>query len=146
MPIRKRPGGNYLPWYFDLQAKGRARKRTARPKRDILMVKSALQQARLRYCQEVSFWNPDHQGKPGSIFGALDGGLQWVDFIVRGKRPFAIVLDDPRKRYHEHERVTAALKIAGLIERGVPVLVLPAGRTSQEYWVRIHTFRVRNKV
>jgi hypothetical protein len=146
MPITKRPGGTYLPWYYDIQAKGRARKRAkGNPKRDILMVKSALNKLSLRYCQEVSFWNDLHN--PETKFGKLDGGLQWVDFVAskKGRRAFAIILDDPRKRYHAHERVALESKQKGLIAQGTPVLKLPAGRTSQEYWATIHIFMLRNK-
>lgn len=135
MTINKRPGGKYLPWYFDIQAKGRARKRAARPKRDILAVKAALANLKLRYCQEVSFWNTLHVGKQGD----LDGGLQWVDFVVRprGKRPFVIILDDPHKRAKQYEKVYLANKQAGLTGRGIRFLILKKGMSSQEYQLKI---------
>lgn len=135
MPIRKSPDGKYLPWYFDIQAKGRARKRAGRSKRGILSVRTALNTLRLRYCQEVSFWSNHHRGKQGD----LDGGLQWVDFVVRkrGKKPFVIILDDPKKRFHAYERNYLETKKLELTERGIPYVLLPAGLSSQEYQVLI---------
>lgn len=144
MTIKKRPDGKYLPWYFDIQAKGRARKRAkANPKRDLLAVLSALDKLQLRYCREVSFWNDRHRGKQGD----LDGGLQWVDIIAskKGRRAFAVILDDKRKRYHAYERHYLENKMLGLNDRGMPVLLLPAGKTSQEYWATIHIFIMKNK-
>lgn len=135
MPIRKSPDGNYLPWYFDLQAKGRARKRISRPKRGILSVRLALDNLKLRYCQEVSFWSNHHKGKHDD----LDGGLQWIDFVVRkrGKRPFVLILDDPKKRFKRYEQRYLETKKLELTERGIPFTLLPAGLSSQEYQIII---------
>ena len=122
-------------WYYDLQAKGRARKRAARPKRDILMVQTALKNLHLRYCQEVSLWNPLHVGKHGN----LSGGLQWLDFVVKGKRrPFVFILDDPQKRFKEYEKTYLVAKKRELERRGVPYVLLKAGMTSQEYQILIY--------
>lgn len=141
--IRKVPGGKYLPWYFDIQAKGRARKRAARPKRDILSIRNALNNLKLHYWQEVSFWNPLHTGKHDD----LDGGLQWVDFVVKGKIvPFVILHDDPQKRKKEYEKRYLQTKEKGLDARGYLILKLPAGKTSQEYQVTIYMFIRRNKL
>jgi hypothetical protein len=138
MPAKKIPGGAYNPAWRDAVAKGRARKRAARPKRDILAVKTALHTLRLRYCQEVSFWNPRHAGKHGD----WDGGLQWVDFIVRpkGKRAFAVILDDPSKRWKAYEKIAHQIKQEGLNDRGVPFLIVPKGMSSQEYQLKIAWF------
>jgi hypothetical protein len=138
MTITKRPGGKYLPAWRDLVAKGRARKRAARPKRDILAVKQALANLKLRYCQEVSFWNVNHTGKHND----LDGGLQWVDFVVRakGKQAFVIILDDPMKRWKPHEKAYHSNKQLGLHDRGVPFIILPKGMSSQEYQLKIAWF------
>jgi hypothetical protein len=133
--IRKKPDGKYLKWYYDIQAKGRARKRAGRAKRGVLSVRTALDNLRLRYCQEVSFWTPHHRGKQGD----LDGGLQWVDFVVRkkGKRPFVLILDDPKKRWKEYEKRYLETKQLELTERSIPFVLLPAGLSSQEYQVLI---------
>jgi hypothetical protein len=143
MTIRKHSYGKYLPAWRDLVAKGRARKRAARPKRDILAIKAALSTLKLKYCQEISFWNPLHRGKHGD----LDGGLQWVDFVVKpkGKRPFIIILDDPSKRWKSYEKVYHSNKLMGLDQRNVSYLVLRKGMTSQEYQVQIawHMRKVR---
>ena len=141
--IRKKPDGKYLPHYFDLQAKGRARKRAGRSKRGVLSVRTALDNLKLRYCQEVSFWNNHHRGKQGD----LDGGLQWVDFVVRkrGKRPFVLIYDDPKKRFKEYERNYLETKKLELTERNIPFLLLPAGLSSQEYWVLIYRFIQKQK-
>lgn len=138
MPIRKVPGGNYLKWYFDIEAKGRARKRAARPKRDILAVKQALANLKLRYCQEVSFWNPKHTG----IQDNLDGGLQWVDFVVRpkGKRPFVVIVDDRNKRKKAIDLRAHQNKQAGLNDRNTPFLLVKKGMSSMEYQIVITFF------
>ena len=144
MPLLKRKGGKYLPKWRDLVAKGRARKRAARPKRDILAVKTALNTLKLRYCQEVSFWNEHHKGKHGD----LDGGLQWVDFAVRpkGKRAFVVILDDPSKRWKAYEKMYYSNKLMGLNQRDTPVIVLPKGMSSQEYQLKIAWFMRKNKL
>jgi hypothetical protein len=134
MPIRKAPGGRYVPTWRDMLAKGRARNRAARPKRDVLTIRTALKALKLRYCQEVSFWNPRHTGKHGD----LDGGLQWVDFVVRRKQPFVIILDDPKKRWKLYEQFYLSNKQWGLRERNIPYILLGAGMTSQEYQVLIY--------
>lgn len=97
------------------------------------MVHTALKKLGVRYCTEVSFWNPSHVGKQGD----LTGGLQWVDFVVRKKRPIILILDDPRKRWKQYEKDYHANKLAGLKARGIPYVVLPAGKTSQEYQIMI---------
>lgn len=134
--IRKKPDGKYLPYYFDREAKGRAKKRAGRPKRGILSVRTALDNLKLRYCQEVSMWSEHHRGKQGD----LDGGLQWVDFVVRkrGKRPFVLIYDDPKKRFKEYERKYLETKKLELTERGIPFVLLPAGLSSQEYQVLVY--------
>lgn len=135
MTIRKQPGKNYLAWYYDIEAKGRARKRAARPKRDILMVQTGLKNLKLRYCQEVSFWSPHHKGRRGN----LDGGLLWVDFVVRKKkRPVVVILDDPKKRWKSYEKEYARAKSKELNGRGIVTIWLPAGKTSQEYQIMIY--------
>ena len=138
MSINRKPGGKYLPKWRELVQKGRARKRAARPKRDILAVKQALANLRLRYCQEVSFWNPKHTGKHGD----WDGGLQWVDFVVRpkGKRAFVVILDDPSKRWKAHEKVAYQVKQDGLNDRGVPFLIVKRSMSSMEYQLKIAWF------
>jgi hypothetical protein len=138
MTINREPGGKYLPKWRELVQKGRARKRAARPKRDILAIKTALGSMKLRYCQEVSFWNVHHRGNTGD----LDGGLQWVDFVVRprNKRAFVIILDDPSKRWKPYEKMYYSNKLMGLTQRGIPFVVLPKGMSSQEYWLKITWF------
>jgi hypothetical protein len=131
--VIRKPDGTYLPAWRNMVAKGRARKRAARPKRDILAVKIALENLKLAYYQEVSFWNPYHVGKHGN----LDGGLQWVDFVVvKGDKMLALILDDPSKRWKDYEKVAHANKLKGLAER-VPFVVLPARYSSQEYQILI---------
>lgn len=138
MPINRKPGGKYVPKWRDMVQKGRARKRAARPKRDILAVKQALANLKLRYCQEVSFWNDLHRGHHGD----LDGGLQWVDFVVRakGKPAFVLILDDPSKRWKSYEKEYHKNKLAGLDQRGIPYRLLKKGMSSQEYQVVITWF------
>lgn len=132
--IKKKPNGKYLPYYFDREAKGRAKKRAGRSKRGILSVRTALDNLKLRYCQEVSFWTAHHRGKQGD----LDGGLQWVDFVVRGKKGIIVLIyDDPLKRFKEYERKYLETKKLELTERGIPFVLLPAGLSSQEYQVLI---------
>jgi hypothetical protein len=133
--ISKHPDGKYNPEWRDLVAKGRARKRAARPKRDILAVKTALATLKLNYCQEISFWNPRHKGRQGD----WDGGLQWVDFVVKakGKRAFVIILDDPSKRWKSYEKIAHQDKQDGLVDRGMSPLLLKKGMSSQEYQVQI---------
>jgi len=143
MTIRKVPGGRYLPAWRDLVAKGRARRRAAFPKRDILSIRNALKNLKLKTCQEISFWNPYHTGKHGD----LDGGLQWVDFVVKGKNiPFIIILDDPEKRFKSYEQDYFINKKRGLQARGYSTLILPAHKTSQEYQITIHIHIRRNKL
>lgn len=119
-------------------AKGRARKRAARPKRDILAIRTALNNLKLRYCQEVSFWNPYHTGNHGT----WTAGLQWVDFVVRpkGKRPFIVILDDPQKRTKAYEKKYLLNKVFGIDERGLQYIMLRKGMSSQEYQVKIAWF------
>ena len=138
MTYKKQPGKKYNPYWRDAVAKGRAKKRAARPKRDILAVQTALRTLKLRYCQEVSFWNAQHKGKQGT----WDGGLQWVDFVVRpkGKRAFAIILDDPSKRWKAHEKIAHQIKQNGLKERETPYLIVKKGMVSQEYQIKIAWF------
>ena len=137
MTKRKIPGGKYLPWYFDHEAKGRARKRVERPKRNILSIRHALTKMNLRWCEEISFWNEQHRGKQGD----LSAGLQWLDFVVRkGKRPFVLILDDPMKRWKEYERKYLVTKQTELTRRGIPYVLLPARLSSQEYWILIQRF------
>jgi hypothetical protein len=140
MTIRKHPKGIYLPKWRDAVAKGRARKRAARSKRDILAIKTALATLKLRYCQEVAFWNELY--KPETKKGRLDAGHQWVDFAVRpkGKPVFVIILDDPSKRWKHHEKEAYKVKQEGLNLRSVPFLVLPKGMASQEYQLKISWF------
>jgi len=135
MTIRKKPDGHYLPWYFNIEAKGKARKRAGRAKRGILSVRTALSALKLSYCDEVSFWSNHHKGKHGN----LDGGLQWVDFVIRkrGKRPFVLLLDDPQKRMHKYEQKYLETKQIELKERGIPFVLLPSGLSSQEYQILI---------
>lgn len=137
MPIQRHKGGKYNPKWRDAVAKGRARKRAARSKRDILAIKIALGNLKLRYCQEVSFWNELHQ--PETKKGKLDAGLQWVDFAVRpkGKRMFVIILDDPSKRWKEHEKTAYKSKQDGLTQRNIPFIILKKGMSSQEYSIQI---------
>jgi len=136
--IKKHPDGKYLPTWRDLVAKGRARKRATRPKRDILAVQTALNTLKVRYCQEISFWNAHHRGKHGD----LEAGLQWLDFVVRpkGKRTFVVILDDPMKRWKSYEKEYHKNKQLGLQERGIQFLILPKGLSSQEYWIKISWF------
>lgn len=136
MPIRKSPKGKYLPKWRDAVAHGRARKRATRSKRDILAIKVALSNLKLRYCQEVSFWNVLHKGKQIN----LDGGLQWVDFVIRSKPVFIIILDDPSKRWKEYEKIYHSNKQEGLKQRNTPFLLLPKGMSSQEYQLKIAWF------
>lgn len=138
MTIQRKPNGKYIPKWRDAVAHGRARKRAARPKRDILAIRTALNNLKLRYCQEVSFWNEHHRGKHGD----LDGGLQWVDFAVRpkGKPAFVIILDDPTKRWKAYEKEYHANKQKGLNERKTPFIILPKGMASQEYQLKIAWF------
>ncbi len=138
MSIRKVPGGSYNERWRDLVAKGRARKRADRPKRDILAVRQALINNKLHYCQEVSFWNPKHKGKRGT----WDGGLQWVDFVAKpkGKQAFIVILDDPHKRANPVDIRAHAVKQEGLTDRGIPFLVLKYGMSSLEYQVKIAWF------
>ena len=105
------------------------------------MVKTALATLKLRYCQEVSFWNTLHKGNHGD----LDGGLQWVDFVVK-KGPFIIILDDPSKRWKSYEKDYHTNKLAGLEQRGLPVLLLPNSHSSQEYQILIYRFMKRNNL
>lgn len=143
MPIQRKPEGKYIPAWRDAVAHGRARKRAAQPKRDILMVRGALEKLKLRHCQEISFWNPLHVGKHGD----LNGGLQWVDFVVWTRPlPLIILLDDPTKRTKDYEKAYLKNKKWGLADRGLPVLVLPAHKTSQEYWITIHMHLRKNKL
>lgn len=135
MTVKRKPGGKYIEAWRDAVAKGRARKRAVRPKRDILSVQNALKGLKLRYCQEVSFWNVFHRGKHDD----LDGGLQWVDFVVKGqKKLFVIILDDPKKRWKNYEKDYHKNKMLGLAAKDIFVVMLPAGRTSQEYQVSIY--------
>jgi hypothetical protein len=138
MTIKRTPDGVYNPRWRDAVAHGRARKRAARPKRDILAVKTALHTLKLRYCQEVSFWNPRHTGRHGD----WDGGLQWVDFVARpiGKHPFIIILDDPSKRWKAYEKEYHRNKLTGLNDRLIPFILLPRGMSSQEYQIKIAWF------
>lgn len=80
-------------------------------------------------------WSPHHKGKQGNLWG----GLLWLDFVVRkrGKRPFVIILDDPKKRFHEYERRYLETKKQELAERGIPFVLLPAGLSSQEYQILV---------
>lgn len=107
------------------------------------MVQSALANLKVRYCQEISFWNPLHKGKHGD----LDGGTQWVDFVVKGKqRPFVIILDDPSKRWKEYEKAYHSNKLMGLSQRSIPFLILPAYRRSQEYQILIYQFMKKEQL
>lgn len=138
MTRRKVRGGIYNPSWRDQVAKGRARKRRERPKRPILAVRQALINLKLRYCHEVSFWNPLHKGKRGT----WDGGLQWVDFIVKpkGKQAFVIILDDAHKRANEVDKRAHQVKQDGLIARKTPVLMLESGLPSMIYQIKITFF------
>lgn len=138
MTIKRKPDGRYLPKWRELVQKGRARKRAKRPKRDILAVKIALGNLKLRYCQEISFWNDLHRGNLGDLWG----GLQWVDFVVRakGKPAFVLILDDPSKRWKSYEKEYHKNKLAGLDQRGIPYKLLKKGMSSQEYQVAIAWF------
>ena len=80
-------------------------------------------------------WSTDHKGKQGN----LDGGLQWVDFVVRkrGQRPFVLILDDPTKRWKEYEKQYLVTKQAELTKRGIPYVLLPPRLSSQEYQILI---------
>ncbi len=138
MPIRKKDDGIYNPTWRDMLAKGRARKRAARPKRDLLAVIQALANLKLRYCQEVSFWNPLYKGRRGT----WDGGLQWVDFVVRprNKSAFAVILDDPLKRYNSIDLAAYKIKQEGLQAQGIQYLVVKSKMSSMEYQVVISFF------
>jgi hypothetical protein len=138
MTINRSPGGRYNELWRDAVAKGRARKRAARPKRDILAVKTALHTLKLSYCQEVSFWNTRYTGPKGE----WNGGLQWVDFVVKakGKRPFVVILDDPSKRWKAHEKIAHQVKQDGLNDRGTQFLIVKKGMSSQEYQLKIAWF------
>ena len=79
-------------------------------------------------------WSAHHRGKQGN----LDGGLQWLDFVVRGKKGIIVLIyDDPKKRFKEYERKYLETKKLELTERGIPYVLLPAGLSSQEYQVLI---------
>ncbi len=82
-------------------------------------------------------WSNHHKGKQNN----LDGGLQWIDFVVRkrGKRPFVLILDDPKKRWKKYEKQYLETKKQELTERGIPFVLLPAGLSSQEYQILIYT-------
>jgi hypothetical protein len=131
--VTVRRTGKHNPKWRDAVALGRARKRAARPKRDILAIKQGIANLRMRYCQEVSFWNPLHTGKHGD----WDGGLQWVDVVVWSKKAVPIILDDPTKRTKPYEKDYLSNKLAGLKARGLIPLILPAHRSSQEYQILI---------
>jgi hypothetical protein len=133
--VRRTPNGKYNIKWRDAVALGRARKRAARPKRDILLVQSALRKLNLRYCLEISFWNSLHRGKHSD----LNGGLQWVDAVAWGhNKAVPIILDDPQKRWKEYEKSYHANKQAGLVARHLIPLILPKGRSSQEYTILIY--------
>ena len=84
----------------------------------------------------------DPQADDHREHGDLDGGLQWVDFVVRakGKRAAVLILDDPSKRWKSYEKEYHKNKLAGLDQQGVPYKLLKKGMSSQEYQIVITWF------
>ena len=138
MTIHKVKGGTYLSSWRVQELKGKAKIRAARPKRSLLAVQTALHSLSLRYCQEVSFWNPLYKGKQGD----LTAGLQWVDFVVKpkGKRAFIVIVNDRHKRANAVDKLSYQTKLEGLTDRGTPLLIVKSGMTSQEYFIQIMWF------
>lgn len=130
----KRVKGLHLESWRDRENKALARRRDQHPRRDLLLIRKALNNLRLKWCGEVSFWNPLHRGGKNR---RIQGGLQWADLVVRARpRALIILYDLPSKRFHAHEKIAWQNKTRWLEERH-PVLILKPNRTTQEYQILI---------
>lgn len=120
--------------------RGRIVKSKYRQRREQYSICRALEKMGLRYWMKVTLSSPLHTDRIGNIVG----GEQWVEFIVRTKKRtlFAIEFYPKWGKHNPHQyQISWMMEKKSLLEgRGVPVLILDRGLTSQEYWGYLYVF------
>jgi hypothetical protein len=111
------------------------------PRRDRTLVATALHKMKLRYFEYIEINNPLFTDRAGVV----KGGLQWVDYIVRGTDGKLFAIEFYPKwpgngRPHKYQINWMNEKVEYLKGRGVPTLIINRGETSQDYWMRIYVF------
>lgn len=100
-----------------------------RPSKDRLRIRRALDELGLRYWEMMRFYNPHHKGWKGT----MDGGWQWVDFIVHVKGNGPLVLFVPiNKGSNERHKRAYETKKQFMSERGIPFFQFKNTYTEQE--------------
>lgn len=131
---------NLLPEWRYIELNARIRKRAKhRPRRERLAVRTALERLHIRYREAVPIWNPLHRG----VHNDLDGGVQWLDFVIfMPHKRIGVLLFGHRVGGgpKEYERRYLETKEAFLQERNIPRLTLGRISTSQEYEILIYRF------
>lgn len=129
--MEKRPYGGWIN-YKSLEQNALNRRGIEFPRRERILVRTALKRMGLLYMEIIPFYNP------------LRNSIQWLDFCILGpnKRMF-VLLFSARYSGHgvkPHELEAEKFKVDYMKERGTPCLVLKRTYTSFEYEVLIRRF------
>lgn len=137
---KRHPYGN---WRYLLQ-NGKEKKKLQFPSRERVLVRQALVRAGYRYKETIAFLNPLYKGWKG----AVDAGMQWLDFTVWTGDRMVVLMFYPRAGgggLHAYQKRAWQAKQDFLNKKGVPFIVLSRSDTSQIYEHLIKTFVRKEK-
>jgi hypothetical protein len=124
---------------------GKMKKMVRTPRRERLLIQQALSNLKVRYWEQVQFWNPAHLGRHRH----LNGGYQWIDFLLYVKPiGFMAILFKPGwfgSGPHEFQRREFETKKAFLEQKGYPYLVVSRSLSRDEYQIRIEFWILKEK-
>ena len=116
--------------YLELNA--RIRKGILYPRRERVLVRSALGKIGCRYKELIPVLNPFYHGWKGKE----DKAMQWLDFCVFMNGRMGVILFHPKRgqsgvKKHEKEAYEAKQRL--LANKNIPILILKRNETSQVY-------------
>ena len=126
-----------LPKWKNLVNWGKHRKKVQEPLRERLLLRKAIIRCGLNHRENVMVWNPFHMGASEN----LDGGVQWLDFVIRRPTGGLLVVLFPAQYLwgggNERKHRALAAKKRLLTEKNMPYLVVPRNSSSQEFQLLI---------
>ncbi len=124
-------------WRY-LLLNGRIKRGIAHPRRERILVRSALSKLGLRYKEFIPFYNPYWHGYKDTEGKAI----QWLDFCIFSEGLLVILFDYkyPNHGFKKPERLAWEVKVRFLEEKGIPTITLPRTLTSQIYEFEIKNF------
>ena len=118
------------PQYLILNGRIRT-KGIAHPRRERVLVRTALRKIGLRYREIVPFINPHFKGH----LEEHDRSISWLDFCIFHKKMYVLLFNPKRAEggMHAWQKKSWQSKLQVLEEKGIPYLILDKNLSSQEY-------------